>query len=683
MTTISDLHGDAALVVTGSPQWAGELELREPPGPEVTLLMVDRKGECIAFSGKVEYGQGIRSGFSLAIADELDVPLASVRLILGDTDLVPYDRGTVGSQSTMTVGIQLRRAAATARRALIALAAEHWAVDAASLATSEGHVFLSGEPSRRISYAGLLQGQTLRLPIPEDMTTKHAEDFVFMGRDAPRTDALARVTGQAKYSQDIVVDGMLHGKILRPPSYGARPQQIDTAGSERVPGFVMVVRDGDFVGVLCEREDTAEQALDAIRVRWQEDLELPSDSDLPGLLKEKAGETVILREEGSPAEGIAQADHVLEGSYFIPYVANVPMETSTAVASWDGGKLTVWSGDRSPFGVRDELARALDMSEDRIRVIAPEVGGSFGTKGTYGVAYEAALLSKAAGRPVRVAHSRSEEFMWGTVRPAALIEIRSGFQADGKIVAWDCTAYHTGDRPQRGQRGADTPYNTPNVRIAVADCESPLRAGSYRSLGCAANHFAREVHIDEIAASLKMDPVELRLMNLTHPRLSRVLRQTADRFDWESRRTESSTGIGVAIGYDAGSYVAQCVELVVARRAVNVQRVVAGIDCGMVVNPEGVRNQVEGSIIMGMGTAVREAVEFDSGRLLNPVFSRYRVPRINDTPQIEVVLVGDPTTPSTGAGEPGIVPIAAAIDNAVYDATESRIRELPIAPRLP
>ena len=250
-------------------------------------------------------------------------------------------------------------------------------------------------------------------------------------------------------------------------------------------------------------------------------------------------------------------------------------------------------------------------------------------------------------------------------------------------MAWECTAYHTGDRPQRGQRGADTPYNTPNVRIAVADCESPLRAGSYRSLGCAANHFAREVHIDEIAASLKMDPVGLRLMNLTHPRLSRVLRQTADRFDWESRRTESSTGIGVAIGYDAGSYVAQCVELVVARRAIKVQRVVAGIDCGMVVNPEGVRNQVEGSIIMGMGTAVREVVEFDSGRLLNPVFSRYRVPRINDTPQIDVVLVGDPTTQSTGAGEPGIVPIAAAIDNAVYDATKSRIRELPLVPRLP
>jgi isoquinoline 1-oxidoreductase len=273
--------------------------------------------------------------------------------------------------------------------------------------------------------------------------------------------------------------------------------------------------------------------------------------------------------------------------------------------------------------------------------------------------------------------------MWGTVRPAELIEIRSGYLADGRILAWDCTAYHTGDRPQRGQRGANTPYNTPNVRIAVADSESPMRAGSYRSLGCAANHFAREVHIDEIAASLDMDPVEFRLQNLDHPRLSRVLKQTADRFDWNSRRADSSPGIGVAIGYDAGSYVAECVELVVQSRSVRVQRVVAGIDCGLVVNPEGVRNQVEGGVIMGMGTALREAVEFDGGRLLNPVFSRYRVPRITDAPQIEVVLVGDATTQSTGAGEPGIVPIAAAIDNAVYAATRSRIRDLPIVPNLP
>ncbi|HAJ00390.1 MAG TPA: hypothetical protein DCL97_06930 [Dehalococcoidia bacterium] len=445
----------------------------------------------------------------------------------------------------------------------------------------------------------------------------------------------------------------------------------------------MVVQEGDLVGVVCEREDAAEQAVDAIRVRWQEVQELPSDSDFPGLLKEKAKEMIVLRESGSPADGFAQADHVLEGNYFVPHVANAPMETSAAVASWDGGNLIVWSGDRSPFGVRDELASALNMSQDNIRVIAPEVGGSFGTKGTVEVAHEAAVLAKAAGRPVRVVHSRAEEFMWGTVRPAAFYEIRSGFNNDGKIVAWEYTGYHTGDRPQRGQRGADTPYNTPNVRIAVADSASPLRTGSYRSLGCASNHFAREIHMDEIAAALKMDPVEFRLLNLSHPRLSRVLQQTAERFGWETKRDDSSIGIGVAIGYDAGSFVAECAEVTVQRRNVRVQRVVAGIDCGMVVNPEGVRNQMEGSIIMGMGTALRETVEFGSGRLLNSVFSKYRVPRINDAPQIEIVMSGDPTTQSTGAGEPGIVPIAAAIGNAVSDVTKSPVRNLPIVPNLP
>ncbi|HEU0020295.1 MAG TPA: molybdopterin cofactor-binding domain-containing protein, partial [Dehalococcoidia bacterium] len=353
-----------------------------------------------------------------------------------------------------------------------------------------------------------------------------------------------------------------------------------------------------------------------------------------------------------------------------------------AVAFWDDGKLTVWSGDRSPFGVRDELAQAFGISQDRVRVIAPEIGGSFGTKATNGVAGEAARLSRLANRPVRVAYSRAEEFMWGTVRPAALIEIRSGFQSDGKIVAWEAIAYHTGDRPNRGQRGADTPYNTSNVRIAVADSESPLKAGSYRSLGCAANHFAREVHIDEIAAALGLDPVDLRLRNLSHQRLRRVLERTADRFGWSSPPPESAGGRGVAIGYDAGSYVAECVELTVARRGVRLHRVVAGVDCGMVVHPEGVRNQTEGGIIMGMGTALREAVEFDAGRLLNPAFSRYRVPRIADAPEIEVVLAGDSATPSTGAGEPGMVPIAAAISNAVYAATGTRVRSLPIVPQL-
>ena len=681
--TIPAVPQDVALTVIGPPEWAGELELREPPGPEAVLLVMDQQGIVVAFSGKVEYGQGIRSGFALSIADELDVPLTSVRVILGDTRLVPSDRGTTGSMSTRTIGIQLRRAAATARQTLIDLAAERWAVPAAGLATRDGHVFQTGEPSRTVSYAVLLQSQAIKVTIPEDTALKGPERFLLMGRDAPRSDALTLVTGQAKFSQDISVAGMLHGKVLRPPSYGARLQQVNVTQAERVAGVVMVVQEDGFVGVVGDREDTVEVALERIRARWEEDRDLPSDWDLPSLLKENAEELAVLREEGSLAAGFNQADHVLESRYFVPYVSNSAMEPSAAVASWDGDKLTLWSGDRSPFGVRDELALAFGIGVDQVHVITIDIGGSFGTKASNGVAYEAARLSRAAGRPVRVAHNRSEEFTWSTVRPAAVIEIRSGIMADGTIVAWEHTAYHTGERAMRGQRGADTPYNTPNVRIAVARAESPLRSGSYRSLGGATNHFAREVHLDEIASTLELDPVQLRLMNLTHPRLRRVLTEAARKFAWESRKPGPSTGFGVAIGYDVGSYAAEYVELVVENREVRVNRVAAAFDCGLVVNPEGARNQIEGSIIMGMGTALWEAVEFDAGRLLNPSFSRYRVPRISDTPQIEVVLAGDPATQSTGAGEPAIVPIAAALDNAVYDATGTRIRDLPIVPHLP
>ncbi|MBI4202043.1 MAG: xanthine dehydrogenase family protein molybdopterin-binding subunit [Chloroflexi bacterium] len=678
---LRDLQQDAGLIVTGAPQMGQDAAV--PGGTEATLLLISKQGEIYAFSGKVEYGQGIRNGLALAIADELDTPIASVRVILGDTGLVPYDRGTTGSASTRTIGLQLRRAAATARRTLLALASERWGVPLAGLGIREGRIVQAGEPGRSLSFVEALQGRRLTVSIPEDAALKSPGEFQVMGRDAHRIDALARVTGQAKYSRDIAVPGMLHGKVLRPPSYGARLARLEKARAERVPGFVALVQEGDFVGVVAESEEGAEQAVASVYARWDEEREHPSDWDLPVQLKERAKELAVVRETGSLEAGFAQADRVISGLYFVPYVANAPMEPSAAVASWEDGGLTVWSGDRSPFGVRAQMAQAFGLGEERVRVIASEIGGSFGTKGAGGAAYEAARLAKAAGRPVRVAYSRQEEFIWGTVRPTALIEIRSGVKADGTIVAWEYTAYHANESEFRGMRGSDTPYSIPNVRVTVARTESPLRSGSYRSLGGAVNHFAREVHMDEIAAALERDPVELRLANLEHPRLRRVLTQAADKFGWGAPRRGLSVGRGVAIGYDAGSFLAECVELRVEGREVKVERVTAAFDGGLVLNPEGVRNQVEGSIVMGMGTALWETVEFGGGRPLNPSFSRYRVPRITDAPQIEVLLVGDPETPSTGAGEPGIVPIAAAISNAVYDATGVRIPELPIVPHLP
>ena len=676
-------HGsphEVALTVIGTPRWSLEPDPRTPPGDPATLLTINNDGVITAFSGKVEYGQGIRNGFAMAIADELDVAVDSVRMILGDTDLVPQDRGTTGSASTRTVGIQLRRAAATARLTLIDLAATRLEVATSSLKTLAGRV-ISEDGSHCIEYADLLSSQVLSVNIPDFVEVKAVDEFQLMGRPARRIDAISRVTGGARYAQDVVVPGMLYGKILRPPSYGAKLVQIDTARAEQVGGVVSVVKDGDFVGVVAEREDTAEYAVEAIRARWEENRDTVSDWNIPALLKERAEKPTTLREDGDLESAFFSAARVFENTYYVPYVSNAQMEPSASVARWDGDHLTVWCAHRGPFAERDSLAALFGLDTSHVRVIAAEIGGSFGTK-TPTVSYEAARLSKAVNAPVRVSYDRAEEFGWSTVRPAATFEVKSAVNADGKIVAWDYTAFHAGENAFRGQRGADTPYDIDNVRIAVAASESPLQSGSYRSLGGATNHFAREVHMDEIAIGLGLDPLEFRLSNLSHARLRACLVTAAEAFDWASREKKPGVGFGLAIGYDAGSFTAQCVEVLVENREARVVRVMVGFDCGLVVNPDGARNQIEGAIVMGMGTALWEAVEFDGGRVLNAGFARYRVPRITDTPDIEVVFTGDDDVPSSGAGEPGIVPIAAAIANAVRDATGTAIEESPIVPRL-
>lgn len=632
-----------------------------------------------AYSGKVEYGQGIRSGFTRAIAKELDVDPFEVDVVLGDTASVPFDRGTTGSASTRTVGLQLRRAAATARRELIDLAAGRRKTKAGSdLGTAAGAVVAAD--GRTLPYGDLLGGVQRTVNVMEGIVLKTSEPPAHA--TSQRTDAGDRVTGRARYSRDVVLPGMLHARVLRPPSYGAKLVQLDTARAERVPGVIRVVSEPGLVAVVAEREDVAEHAVSVLRARWEESRSPQSDWNLPALLKDSAQTQVVLREEGSLGSGLNRAAHVIEGTYFVPYVANAQMEPRAAVAQWDGDQLTVWCGNRGPFSERSYLAKTLGIDETRIRVIAAEIGGSFGTKSST-VGYEAARVARTVQRPVRVTYSRSDEFSWSTVRPAALIEIRSGVDNDGRIVAWEHVAYHAGENAFRGRRGADTPYAIDNVRIAVANTDSPFSSGSYRSVGGAVNHFAREVHMDEIATRLEIDPLELRMKNLKHPRFRRVLQSAAERFEWSARTTDRDYGGGLAVGFDAGSYVAECAEVEVARRDLKVRRVVAAFDCGEVLNPDGVKNQVEGSIVMGIGTALWEAVEFDGGRVLNPGFGRYRMPRIADTPEIEVVLIDDPSNPPTGAGEPAIVPIAAAVSIAVRRVTGSRVESLPIVPQLP
>ena len=649
----------------------------EPKTQTARWLSIRPDGSITAYAGKVEYGQGIRSGLAMEVAEELRAPLAAVEVVLGDTDVVPWDMGTFGSQSTARVGLQLRKAAATAREALLELAADRLDLPAGELTCRDGHVVPQDDEARATPYGDLLVGRTLTRDLDEEVTLTPADEFTVMSKPAERIDAVARVTGQAQYSQDVSVLDMLFANVIRPSAYGAELGDVDCAAAERLPGVVQVARDGDLVAVLAETDEQADLAAQVVRAQWKEQEGQPSHLDVPELLLKTAHDPFVVQEAGSLEEGFRVADAVLEAMYYVPYVSNAPMEPRAAVAQWHDGRLTVWAGTQRPFGLRTELAQQFELEEEKVRVIAPEIGGGFGSKSLYPIASEAVRLAKLAGRPVRVAYTRNEEMTWATVRPAALFELKSGFTKEGKIVAWEFKAYHAGV-PFIGRRGSETPYDIGNVEVTTYACDSPLRAGSYRSLGGAANHFARETHMDEIAEAVGLDPVEFRLRNLTDPRFRRVLEVAAERFGWSGAKPPSRRGVGVALGLDVGSYVANCVQLNVQGSEVQVERVVATLDCGLTVNPEGAKNQVEGSIVMGMGTALYEAIEFRAGVLQTAGFTRYRVPRSNNAPVIDVELVGDAETPSTGAGEPGIVPVAPAIANAVFDLTGDRQRELPI-----
>ncbi len=653
----------------------------EPDTDRARWITVRPDGRVTVFAGKVEYGQNIRTGLAVEVADELRVPLDAVEVILGDTELVPWDMGTFGSQSTARVGWQLRLAAATARETLLSLAADRLDLPAGELTIEDGRIHSTRDESRGMTYAELLDGQTLELDLDEEIAVTPSSEFTVMGRQhMERVDAVARVTGQALYSQDVQPEGVLFATVIRPPAYGATPTSVDLSTVERLPGVVQVVHDNDLIAILAETDEDGAQAARLANVQWDIPEGQPSRWDMPVLLMESARDGYATQEAGDVDEGFRHAANTLESTYYIPYIAPAPMEPRAAVAMWEGDHLTVWAGTQRPFGVRQELATICGIEESQVRVIAPEIGGGFGAKSPYRPAHEAARLARIAGRPVRVAYTRADEMMWSNFRPAALVQIRSGFDEHGNIVAWDSTAYHAGPIAFIGRRGSESPYDahTRGLRSTVYCSDSPLPAGSYRSLGAAVNHFAREVHIDEIAEAVGADPVELRLQNLTEPRYRRVLEATADEFGWSGPKLANGHGAGISLGIDVGSYVAVAVEASVQQREVRLHRIASALDCGVIVNPEGVRNQMEGAIVMAIGGTLYEASDFEGGRLLNGNFTRYRVPRIIDMPHIDVRLIDNPDDPSTGAGEPGIVPTGPAISGAVFAATGERHRELPI-----
>lgn len=632
-------------------------------------LHIDAKGAVTVYTGKVEVGQNARTSLTQAVAEELGAPLTSIELVMGDTERTPYDAGTFGSMTTPQMLSQLRRVSAAARQLL---PAGRW---------------------EQIDFAELAKKQIVAKAVTGSGRPKPTAEWTVLGTSVKKVHGREIVTGQHRYTSDIKLPGMLYGRVLRPERFNATLVSFDSTAAEKMPG-VTIIRDGDFAGVAAPTMSAAATAVSALKAQWKADPQTSSRTLFADLKRpeqtgggggrESSADRGGGNETGSVDKAIAEAAHKLESTYTIAYIAHVPLEPRAAVAEWNGDKLTVWTGTQRPFGVQGELAQALHIPEQNIRVLMPDTGSAYGGKHTGEAAIEAARLAKAAGKPVKLVWTREEEFTWAYFRPSGVIDVRSAVDQNGRITAWEFHNYNS------GASGINTLYDVPNRKIQFHATKYPLRQGSYRGLAATANHFARESHMDELAALAGVEPLEFRLRNLKDERFKAVLQAAADRFGWGKHKAGAGVGFGIAGGFEKGSYVAACAEVrCEPGRAVTngftqivprVVRVVESFECGAVVNPDHLKMQVEGSIVQGLGGALFESIDFDNGRILNPHFASYRVPRFRDTPEIEVVLVDRRDLPSAGAGETPIVAIAPAIANAIFAATGERIRSMPLSP---
>lgn len=636
-------------------------------------LHIGEDGIVSVFTGKVEVGQNVRTSLTQAVAEELHVSVDSIRLTMADTALTPYDAGTFGSRSTPDMGLQLRMISALAREALIDLAVDHFKTHRGDLSAADGKIVRKNSTDS-VSYANLARGrQLVRSATAADPVP--ASQWKVAGTSVRKVNGRAYVTGGHKYTSDLKLPGVVYGKVLRPPTFGASVTSVDTAAASAIQG-VTVVQDGTFVGVTAPNSHTATRAIEAIRAEWTSQPQI-SSAELFEHLKKTARQGGGGFNLGSIETGLAEAEQKLEQTYTIAYIAHAPLEPRAAVADWENGKLKIWTGTQRPFGVRSDLAKAFGIPEENVRVIAPDTGSAYGGKHTGEAAIEAARLAKAASKPVKLVWTREEEFTWAYFRPAGVIEIRSGVRKDGVITAWEFRNYNSGGS------GIRTPYDIAHQKIESHSADSPLRQGSYRGLAATANHFARETHMDELAAALKMDPFDFRMKNLREPRLRAVLEAAAKAFAWGKSTPAKDHGFGISLGTEKGSYLATCAEVFLDRdrEAVKVIRAVVAFECGAVVNPDQLKNQIEGALMMGIGGALFEAMQFEKGKIKNPHFAKYRVPRFSDSPQIEVVLVNRTDLPSAGAGETPIVGIAPAISNAIFAASGVRLRSMPMAPQ--
>jgi len=684
-------------------------------------IAIGTDGTITAFSGKVELGTGVRTALAQIVAEELDVPLTQVHMVMGDTALTPDEGYTAGSMTIHTSGMALRQAAAEARRAMLEMASERLDANLDELAVQDGVIIVIQDPKRSVTYAELMGGKLFNLPVTDQAPLKPPESYRIVGTSTPREDLPRKVSGGPSFIQDLNVPGMVHARLVRPPSPGAKLVALDESSVKDIPGLVKVVQRGDFIGVVAEREEQAIQAARLLKVEWQETPVYPRMQNLFTALRSQPTEDNVLVEQGDFEKAFAGAAHQLHATYHQPYHAHASLGPSCAVAEVKGDQVTVWASTQGPYPLRGALAALLNLPLEHVHLIHVEGAGCYGQNGSDDAAADAVTLAQAVGRPVRVQWTRKDEFVWEPKSPAMVMEVHGGLDSQGNVVAWD---YHVwspshAKRPRfagqlmtaqlisghpapqarfsfGAERNAPTNYAFPTQsaqRVTVHYVpNSFLRVSSFRSLGGSMNTFANESFIDELAAAAGLDPMEYRLRYLADPRERAVLIAAAEKAGWDPRpspRTNEAElpegeGRGVAFArYENDQGIVACIAEVQVEKntgAVRVKRIVVAHDCGLIINPDGVKNQMEGNVIQSLSRTLKEEVQFDELHITSVDWQTYPILTFSEIPEIEIVLINRPDQPAMGAGEPSTVTTAAAVANAIFDATGVRLRQLPFTP---
>jgi isoquinoline 1-oxidoreductase len=575
----------------------------------------------------------------------------------------------------------MRAALAEARGVLLVLASEKLNVPVNQLAVNDGVITDTANPANLVTYAELAKGKKIERYLDVKPSVEDYTKFTYVGKSYQRLDAKQKVTGEAKYTGDLNLPGMVFARILRPPSHGAKLTSVDTSGAEKVEGAT-VVRDGALIAVLHENRDKADEAVIKIKADYSFN-ELPVNDKTVFEYMLKADSYTNVETTGGDLEaGQKLCDKTFEAVIHDPYLAHAPIETHTALAHLEGDKMTVWASTQTPYPLQDDLARELGFPIEKVRVIVPFVGGGFGGKSSYHQAIEAAKLAKLSGKPVMVLFTREEEFFYDNFHPAGVITVKSGIDRAGLIKFWDYHAYYC------GTRGSEILYDVPNLKITDhGEKENtppvhPFETGPWRAPNNNTNTFARETQIDIMAAAAGDDPLEFRLKNLKDGKMIEVLKKVADMFGYKPGNGNGGRGVGIAIGTDVGSLVAQMAEVEVDKKTgkVKVVRIACAQDMGLCVNPQGATLQMEGCITMGLGYTLSEELIYEGGNIISRGFDSYDIPRFSWLPKIDTFIFDRKNEPPQGGGEPAIITVGASVGNAIFNATGARLYRMPFTP---